>query len=217
MQFAGASGYQADAASGLLLLGHRYYDASIGRFLSSDPAQAGSNWYAYCDNNPLGSVDPTGRNKRFVACLPGGPFELPGFTLIKHGQDGDDRYRRWISGGDFNIELEFHVGEPGAPGERGHDHYHWIIRTPIVGIETPPDGSKYKMQVADMRPETTVESPEYLDPASDPIPRDVANPSPPPNPYMGTDPAGLGGDGAPTSDDPMLYPDEGSGGGGELF
>ncbi len=43
-----------------MLLGHRYYDASVGRFLSSDPAQAGSNWYAYCDNNPLVGVDPTG-------------------------------------------------------------------------------------------------------------------------------------------------------------
>ncbi len=60
MQFAGTSGYQADATTGLLLLGHRYYDPSIGRFLSSDPAQAGSNWYAYCDNNPLVRVDPTG-------------------------------------------------------------------------------------------------------------------------------------------------------------
>ncbi len=60
VQFAGTSGYHADAATGLLLLGHRYYDASIGRFLSSDPAQAGSNWYAYCDNNPLVRLDPTG-------------------------------------------------------------------------------------------------------------------------------------------------------------
>ena len=60
VQFAGTSGYQADAATGLLLLGHRYYDASIGRFVSSDPAQAGSNWYAYCDNNPLVRLDPTG-------------------------------------------------------------------------------------------------------------------------------------------------------------
>ena len=62
VQFAGASGYQADAATGLMLLGHRYYDASVGRFLSSDPAQAGSNWYAYCDNNPLVRVDPTGHS-----------------------------------------------------------------------------------------------------------------------------------------------------------
>ncbi len=56
----GAAGYQSDSATGLQLLGHRYYDPSIGRFLSSDPAQAGTNWYAYCDNNPLIHSDRTG-------------------------------------------------------------------------------------------------------------------------------------------------------------
>ena len=70
VQFAGTSGYHADAATGLLLLGHRYYDASIGRFLSSDPAQAGSNWFAYCDNDPLVRVDPTGHSwVSFVVCV----------------------------------------------------------------------------------------------------------------------------------------------------
>jgi hypothetical protein len=48
-------------------------------------------------------------------------------------------------------------------------------------------------------------------------PPTVADPAPPPNPYMGTDPAGLGGGGAPVSDGPMPYPDEGSEGGAELF
>jgi RHS repeat-associated protein len=59
--FAGASGYQADSDSGLMLLGHRYYDASIGRFLSRDPAMDGRNWYTHCDNDPLGVVDPDGQ------------------------------------------------------------------------------------------------------------------------------------------------------------
>ena len=36
-----------------MLLGHRYYDQSTGRFLSEDPARDGANWYAYCANNPL--------------------------------------------------------------------------------------------------------------------------------------------------------------------
>jgi len=58
--FVGASQYQSDTDSGLQLLGHRYYDPSIGRFLSVDPIQDGSNWYAYCDNNPLANTDPTG-------------------------------------------------------------------------------------------------------------------------------------------------------------
>ena len=58
--FVGKSQYQTDADSGLQLLGHRYYDPSIGRFLSQDPIQAGTNWYAYCDNNPLTDIDPEG-------------------------------------------------------------------------------------------------------------------------------------------------------------
>ena len=58
--FVGGAQYQTDADSGLMLLGHRYYDASVGRFISSDPIQAGDNWYAYCENNPLKSIDPSG-------------------------------------------------------------------------------------------------------------------------------------------------------------
>ncbi len=58
--YAGAWGYQTDADSGLMLLGHRYYDPSIGRFISRDPIQAGYNWYVYCDNDPVNGVDPEG-------------------------------------------------------------------------------------------------------------------------------------------------------------
>ncbi len=58
--FAGGHGYQSDKDSGLMLLGHRYYDSGSGRFLTRDPAKDGRNWYAYCDNNPLRQVDPSG-------------------------------------------------------------------------------------------------------------------------------------------------------------
>lgn len=58
--FAGASGYQEDGDTGLKLLGHRYYDASTGRFLTRDPIKDGRNWYGYVGNNPLRAVDPTG-------------------------------------------------------------------------------------------------------------------------------------------------------------
>jgi len=58
--FAGAAGYQTDADTGLMLLGNRYYDPSVGRFLSPDPSGSGDNWYAYCDNAPLNHTDPTG-------------------------------------------------------------------------------------------------------------------------------------------------------------
>jgi RHS repeat-associated protein len=58
--FAGGYGYEEDTVSGLKLLGHRYYDPSTSRFLTRDPARDGRNWYNYCGNNPIKSVDPTG-------------------------------------------------------------------------------------------------------------------------------------------------------------
>ena len=42
----------------------RYYDATIGRFINVDPIQDGTNWYVYCNNNPLSFVDPTGLNDK---------------------------------------------------------------------------------------------------------------------------------------------------------
>ena len=58
--FAGGHEYQEDGDSGLKLLGHRYYDASTGRFLTRDPARDGRNWYGYCGNNPSARVDAEG-------------------------------------------------------------------------------------------------------------------------------------------------------------
>ena len=57
--YAGQFGYQEDG-SGLRLLGHRYYDPTIGRFLTRDPAKHGTNWYGYCGNNPVTNSDPSG-------------------------------------------------------------------------------------------------------------------------------------------------------------
>jgi RHS repeat-associated protein len=59
--YAGNFGYQQDA-SGLKLLGHRYYDPSTGRFLTRDPIKDGRNWYAYGAGEaaPTNIADPTG-------------------------------------------------------------------------------------------------------------------------------------------------------------
>ncbi len=56
-----------DAAAGLSLLGARYYDATIGRFISVDPElnpanPAQFNAYDYSGNNPLTWSDPSGRD-----------------------------------------------------------------------------------------------------------------------------------------------------------
>lgn len=49
----------AEDGSGLVYARARWYDPSIGRFVSEDPANGG-NLYAYVDNDPLSFTDPSG-------------------------------------------------------------------------------------------------------------------------------------------------------------
>ncbi|MDO5397741.1 MAG: RHS repeat-associated core domain-containing protein [bacterium] len=54
------SGEYLDTESGMTYLRARYYDPYQRRFISEDPAKDGLNWYAYCGNNPVMYVDPSG-------------------------------------------------------------------------------------------------------------------------------------------------------------
>ncbi len=60
-------GYFYDVETGLYYLQTRYYDPSIGRFISQDSIEYadpqsinGLNLYAYCNNNPVMGYDPDG-------------------------------------------------------------------------------------------------------------------------------------------------------------
>ncbi len=102
--YAASNGYQEDS-SGLKLLGHRYYDPSLGRFLSRDPIKDGRNWYAYCDNNPVSRADGSGlgwhdpvqvhvhpdfKGTVIVIGEPG-KGELAGSVVLQPGQESDPR------------------------------------------------------------------------------------------------------------------------------
>ncbi len=49
-----------DKETGTIYLRARYYDPTIGRMITEDPAQDGLNWYTYCGNNPSRFSDPSG-------------------------------------------------------------------------------------------------------------------------------------------------------------
>ncbi len=49
-----------DEETGNIYLRARYYDSSIGRFITEDPIRDGYNWYVYCGNNPIMFVDSWG-------------------------------------------------------------------------------------------------------------------------------------------------------------
>jgi RHS repeat-associated protein len=60
--FAGQVGI-SDDGDGLYYMRARYYDPTIGRFISEDPMGFNGgdvNFYAYVGNNPLGYIDPSG-------------------------------------------------------------------------------------------------------------------------------------------------------------
>ncbi len=62
----GYAGHKFDTDLGLSYMQQRYYDPSIGRFISNDPlgfrGVHSFNRYAYANNNPYKFVDPDGRN-----------------------------------------------------------------------------------------------------------------------------------------------------------
>jgi RHS repeat-associated protein len=63
----GYTGHVNDPDTGLVYMQARYYDPSVGRFLSTDPVTptAGNAFnfsrYAYANNNPVMNMDPDGR------------------------------------------------------------------------------------------------------------------------------------------------------------
>ena len=54
------TGKSYDEDTDLYYFNARFYDASAGRFITEDPARDSNLWYAYCSNNPLKYIDPTG-------------------------------------------------------------------------------------------------------------------------------------------------------------
>jgi RHS repeat-associated protein len=70
-------GKPQDATTGLVYFGARWYDPSVPRFLSFDPAPVDEanphsfNRYAYGNNNPNKFLDPDGRNPLLIAMAVG--------------------------------------------------------------------------------------------------------------------------------------------------
>ena len=58
-QYGATSGYRSDGDAGLTLVGCRYYDAQVGRFITRD-TDLDEAPYVYCDADPVNLVDPDG-------------------------------------------------------------------------------------------------------------------------------------------------------------
>jgi RHS repeat-associated protein len=54
------AGMNLDMTTGLYHDMARWYNSSLGAFITTDPAQSTDNLYAYCGNDPIDETDPTG-------------------------------------------------------------------------------------------------------------------------------------------------------------
>lgn len=94
-----------------MLLGHRYYDSSTGRFLTRDPIKDGRNWYVYCGSNPTGRADPTG-----LAFW----IRNAGKAVYKIYEDTEDLLDHLIDVGRRGRDDRIDSGHRGGP-THGHD------------------------------------------------------------------------------------------------
>jgi RHS repeat-associated protein len=90
----------------LSLMGARYYDPDVGRFISEDPIglKGGINLYAFAGNDPVNGYDPSGMGTICVGCI----WRAVGPSLVKWLVD---RYNYapmmggWVTQGDQNAAL----------------------------------------------------------------------------------------------------------------
>ncbi len=168
-RFGGGNGCQTDADIGLVLMGHRYYDTRIGRFITQDPAGDGDNWYAYCGNDPTDGTDPEGLsetefsyNAAMQGQVWGGGFDNQAFHDGEWGSydqwgpngsgDGKLYYMGTLTVGPSYLDtmmqggLGLNMGAAGmGRGLAGMGGAMFAAAPKLSGSEAGPDGTRYRM------------------------------------------------------------------------
>ncbi|MFH1839777.1 MAG: RHS repeat-associated core domain-containing protein, partial [Nanoarchaeota archaeon] len=96
----GFTGKEQDL-SGLTYFGARYYDPSLGVFVTVDPIKDGMNHYQYAASNPLKYVDPTGTRLHIIPFF-SGPYEVEWLQGESTSEDVRERILNKVVG-DFNL------------------------------------------------------------------------------------------------------------------
>jgi RHS repeat-associated protein len=121
-----------DDESGLVYYGHRFYSATLGRFINRDPKeeQGGINLYGFCRNNPINAWDYLGLLPIFTI---GGQSNLSGVDL-------NSLYSSWLSSGQSTPWISISFGSSSGYGLNWNPFGGIVIVVPAnpVKINTGP-------------------------------------------------------------------------------
>ncbi|WP_422925495.1 putative Ig domain-containing protein [Singulisphaera sp. PoT] len=132
------TGREYDAETGLYYYRARYYDASLGRFISQDPLGfngADSNLYRYVGNSPTNATDPTGLQalSEYTALLP--DVLLIANTAVTYGGDQPMTFAVGAKNGQPFTGV---AGSPGLSNKFSYENVYLKAgpgSTPEVGVE----------------------------------------------------------------------------------
>ncbi|MCR4415718.1 MAG: RHS repeat-associated core domain-containing protein, partial [Thermoguttaceae bacterium] len=96
---------------------NRWYDASVGRWLSEDPMASDVNLHRYCGNDPVMRIDPTG------LIPPGWDSPKPGIPLPGHGFPPERPGDPWWGGGGRVVRPPYKPTGAGAAACNGYNKY----------------------------------------------------------------------------------------------
>jgi len=136
------TGRQFDSETGVYYYRARYYDQSVGRFLSEDLLKGISdnvNFYAYVQNNPTDLIDPSGLSPE-CACAPAKRLRLVPISDCHHGSSrrivyelqGPGASNWWVT--EHQNPTSWAPATPGSPAGQSTDEggfddtiYGWAI------------------------------------------------------------------------------------------
>jgi RHS repeat-associated protein len=104
----GFAGGLDDAETGLVHLGARDYDPSVGRWISKDPVRfdGGGNLYVYATNDPVNYVDAKGESPAAAAVVAGGIYAAACAVYALRETDkyssSDDKMKHCVASCVFN-------------------------------------------------------------------------------------------------------------------